>query len=310
MTSNPFLAILGPTASGKSAVALALAESDIGRSLGVELISVDAMQVYRGMDIGTAKPSRAEQDSVRHHLIDLVDASESFTVAQFQQEYRAALESIDGRQGLAVVVGGTGLYVRAIVDQLTFPGQWPQLRQDLDQEANECGPAVLHQRLMALDPVAAERMQPTNIRRIVRALEVTIGSGRPFSSFGPGVDTYPESPVRQFAVQWSRPALARRIEQRVGTMLEQGLVHEVEKLLERGLSPTAGQALGYKEIVRYLAGELSLDEATGLIITRTRQFAVRQERWFRRDPRIRWIPVESDPIDEAVPQLLEEFATR
>ena len=231
-------------------------------------------------------------------------------MAQFQQEYRAALESIDGRQGLAVVVGGTGLYVRAIVDQLTFPGQWPQLRQDLDQEANECGPAVLHQRLMALDPVAAERMQPTNIRRIVRALEVTIGSGRPFSSFGPGVDTYPESPVRQFAVQWSRPALARRIEQRVGTMLEQGLVHEVEMLLERGLSPTAGQALGYKEIVRYLAGELSLDEATGLIITRTRQFAVRQERWFRRDPRIRWIPVESDPIDEAVPQLLEEFATR
>lgn len=310
MTSTPFLAILGPTASGKSAVALAIAESDLGRSHGVELISVDAMQVYRGMDIGTAKPSSAEQAAVRHHLIDLVDANESFTVAQFQQEYRVALESIDSRKGLALVVGGTGLYVRAIIDQLTFPGQWPQLREALDQDAVDLGPVVLHQRLLALDPVAAARMQPTNIRRIVRALEVTIGSGQPFSSFGPGVDTYPESPVRQFALQWSRPVLARRIEERVGTMLEQGLVQEVEALLQRGLSPTAGQALGYKEIVQHLAGNLSLDEATALIIVRTRQFAVRQERWFRRDPRIQWLQVESDPVHEAVPQLLEEFATR
>lgn len=308
MVAFPFLALLGPTASGKSSVALALAESEIGRVRRTELISVDAMQVYRGMDIGTAKPSAAEQSSVRHHLIDVVEANESFTVAQFQDLYRYAMSDIESRNGLAVVVGGTGLYVRAIVDELSFPGQWPSLRESLHQEALDQGSEVLHQRLLALDPVAAGRMEPSNIRRIVRALEVTVGSGRPFSSFGPGVDTYPPSPVRQFALQWTRPVLALRIEQRVEMMIEQGLVEEVRRLLESGLSPTAGQALGYKEVTQHLGGNLSLDEATALIIRRTRQFAVRQERWFRRDPRITWIPVEADPIQEALPKLLAEFA--
>lgn len=289
---------------------MALAESATGRAHGVELLSVDAMQVYRGMDIGTAKPTLLEQEAVRHHLIDVVDAHESFTVAQFQDLSRTAMADIQNRRGLGVVVGGTGLYVRAIVDELSFPGQWPDLRQSLDQEAQDRGPEVLHQRLQALDPVAAARMEPTNIRRIVRALEVTVGSGRPFSSFGPGVDTYQPSPVRQFALQWPRPILAQRVQDRVGDMMERGLVREVQRLVEYGLSLTAGQALGYKEIIQYLAGSLSLDEATELIIRRTRQFAVRQERWFRRDPRITWISVEADPVQEAVPQLLEEFATR
>lgn len=310
MTSLPYLAILGSTASGKSAVAMALAESDIGRSRQIEILSVDAMQVYRGMDIGTAKPTPVEQKSVRHHLIDLVDANETFTVAQFQQAYRSALDDMEKRQALGVLVGGTGLYVRAIVDDLAFPGQWPELRQSLDAEARNQGPEALHRRLQVLDPEAADRMEPTNIRRIVRALEVTVGSGRPFSSFGPGVDTYPASPVRQFALQWPRPVLAKRIEERVVSMMSCGLVAEVERLLHQGLSPTARQALGYKEIIQYLDGTVTLDEATSLTITRTRQFAVRQERWFRRDPRITWILVESDPVLEAVPQLLEEFSTR
>lgn len=309
MVTVPFLAILGSTASGKSALAMALAQSPVGRARGVELLSVDAMQVYRGMDIGTAKPSVAEQALVRHHLIDVVDPNESFTVAQYQDLYHSAMRDLDSRQGLGVMVGGTGLYVRAIVDELSFPGQWPELRQTLDQEARDEGPEVLHERLLALDPVAAARMEPTNVRRIVRALEVTLGSGQPFSSFGPGVDTYPTSPIRQFALQWSRPALAQRVEDRVGTMISRGLVSEVQDLIASGLSPTASQALGYKEIIQHLAGSLSLDEATALIIRRTRQFAVRQERWFRRDPRIAWIPIEADPVEEALPQLLAEFTT-
>lgn len=307
MSSGPALAILGPTASGKSAVALALAESDLGRRKNVELLSVDAMQVYRGMNIGTAKPSLSEQSAVRHHLIDLVDASDSFTVAQFQTAYRAAMDDIDRRGATAVLVGGTGLYVRAAVDQLTFPGQWPELRAALSDEARSLGPESLHARLVSLDPMAASRMEPTNVRRIVRALEVTLGSGRPFSSFGPGVDTYPPSAVRQFALRWPRDVLARRVEERVEAMIANGLVAEVAGLLERGMSPTARQGLGYKEIIDHLAGHIGLDEATALIIRRTRQFAVRQERWFRRDPRIVWIPVENDPVVEALPRLIEEL---
>lgn len=307
LNSEPALAILGPTASGKSAVALALAESDIGRAKNVELLSVDAMQVYRGMDVGTAKPSLVEQRAVRHHLIDLLDSSGSFTVAQFQEAYRAVLDDIQGRGATAVLVGGTGLYVRAAIDRLTIPGQWPEIRASLSDEARSLGPESLHARLVSLDPLAASRMEPTNVRRIVRALEVTLGSGRPFSSFGPGVDTYPPSTVRQFALRWPRESLARRVEVRAEAMIAAGLVAEVAGLLEQGMSPTARQALGYKEIIAHLEGHIGLEEATALIIRRTRQFAVRQERWFRRDPRIVWIPVETDPVLEALPRLVEEM---
>lgn len=309
MSAAPFLAILGPTASGKSAVALAVACSEIGRARAVELLSVDAMQVYRRMDIGTAKPSHAEQRDVRHHLIDLVEPNESFTVAQYQTAYAAAMAAVEGRGSTAVAVGGTGLYIRAVVDHLNIPGQWPDIRQALTEESRQVGPQVLYGRLRELDPVAAGRMEPTNMRRIVRALEVTLGSGRPFSSYGPGVDTYPPSPVRQFALHWPRPVLAERVEARVEAMIDAGLVAEVQALLESGISPTARQALGYKEIIDHLEGSSSLDEAVALTIRRTRQFAVRQERWFRRDPRITWIAVEADPVAEALPRLLEEFRT-
>lgn len=303
--TRPRVAVLGPTASGKSAVAMAVATSDVGRRLGVELLSVDAMQVYRGMDIGTAKPSPEEMSRVPHHLIDLVDASDSFTVAQFQTACAAAVDDIEARGGTAVFVGGTGLYLRAVVDDLDIPGQWPDLRARLERELVTEGPESLHRRLVELDPAAASKMEPSNGRRIVRALEVCEGSGRAFSSFGPGVDTYPDSPVRQVAILWDRAVLAGRIERRVHDMIDRGLVTEVSALMERGLSRTALQALGYKEMVDHLEGRASLDEAVATTILRTRQFAVRQERWFRRDPRVRWVRVEADPVTEVAPVLLD-----
>ena len=308
LTRGGRLAILGPTASGKSAVAMAVATSDIGRKRGVELVSVDAMQVYRGMDIGTAKPSLADRSAVPHHMIDLVDASETFTVAQFQQRYREAVETIEQRRGAAVLVGGTGLYLRAVVDDLDIPGTWPQIRLRLEEEAEREGPQALHRRLVALDPRAAGKMEPTNTRRIVRALEVAEGSGRPFSSFGPGVDEYPPTSVAQFALRWDRDALRIRISQRVLDMVQAGLVDEVRSLLMTGLSATARQALGYKEMIEHLEGRLDLREAAALIALRTSQFAIRQERWFRRDPRIRWIDVREDPVEEATPRILEMLA--
>ena len=283
---------------------MAVATSEAGRSLGIELVSIDAMQVYRGMDIGTAKPSPEETSLVRHHLIDLVDATESFTVADFQVAYKAAIGDISRRGGRALLVGGTGLYVRAVVDELTLPGQWPDVRRRLDDELVELGPQVLHARLVSLDPQAASKMEPSNSRRVVRALEVCEGSGRPFSSFGPGVDTYAESSVRQVALRWPRDVLARRIEERVHIMIERGLRLEVERLVEIGLSPTALQALGYKEMLEHLEGRMSLDEVTATIVLRTRQFAVRQERWFRRDPRITWFDIENDVVTEVAPQLI------
>ena len=298
------LVILGPTASGKSSLAMALATSDAGRDLGIELLSIDAMQVYRGMDIGTAKPTVSEQTLVQHHLIDLVDATQAFTVAQFQIAYQHAVDDITSRGGRALLVGGTGLYVRAVVDGLTLPGQWPEVRARLDDELVTLGPEALHQRLCHLDPTAGSKMEPSNSRRIIRALEVCEGSGRPFSSFGPGVDTYPASEVQQVALRWPRDVLARRIEERVRVMIERGLQAEVENLLTQGLSPTALQALGYKEMVEHIEGRMSLEEVIATIVVKTRQFAVRQERWFRRDPRINWFDIESDPVTEVAPQLI------
>jgi tRNA dimethylallyltransferase len=302
------LAILGPTASGKSAVAMALAIGERGRELGVELVSIDAMQVYRGMDIGTAKPTAAEQSLVRHHLIDLVDATENFTVSRFQAEYRSVMADIESRGGTAILVGGTGLYLRAVVDDLEIPGQWPEVRAELENELETVGPEALHRRLQELDPAAATKMEPTNGRRIVRALEVCLGGGRTFSSYGPGVDVYPPSRVRQVALRWDREVLSRRIESRVLTMVEAGLLDEVTNLHATGLSPTAAQALGYKEMIDHLEGRTSLDEAVATTILRTRQFAVRQERWFRRDPRIEWFTVEDDPVTEVAPRLAATLA--
>jgi tRNA dimethylallyltransferase len=298
------VAVVGPTASGKSAVAMAAAR----RRDDVELVSVDAMQVYRGMDIGTAKPTLAERAEVPHHLIDLVDPSEEFTVAQFQRAHEQVLADLAGRGRRAILVGGTGLYHRVVVDGLTLPGEWPDVRAGLEAEAARIGSPALHTRLAELDPAAAARMEPTNQRRVVRALEVCLGSGRPFSSFGPGLDAYPPSPVTQIGLRWDRDALAPRIERRVADMVAAGLVAEVERVLASGMSRTARQALGYKEIVDHLEGRCTLDEAVEAVVVRTRQFAVRQLRWFRRDPRVRWVDVVDDPVAAALP-VVEEALT-
>ena len=298
------VALVGPTASGKSAVAMAVAR----HVPGLELVSVDSMQVYRGMDIGTAKPSSAERDEVRHHLLDLVDPSDEFTVAEFQRAYRDALADIEARRGRALLVGGTGLYHRAVIDDLDLPGEWPEVRARLIDDCERIGVAALHERLAEVDPEAAARMEPTNRRRVIRALEVVEGSGRAFSSFGPGLEAYPPTSVEQIGLRWDRTVLGQRIEQRVHRMIDAGLVAEVSAILAGGgFSRSAGQALGYKEIAAHLRGEIGLDEAIEQIVVRTRRFAIRQLRWFGRDPRVTWVEVDADPVAEAVPAVLAAF---
>jgi len=276
-------ALLGPTASGKSALALEVAT----RFPDVELVSVDAMQVYRGMDIGTAKPTPEERAAVRHHLLDLADPGEPFSVAEWRAAADAALADIAARGGRALLVGGTGLYLRALVDDLDLPGRWPEVRAEVEQEPDT---VALHARLAEADPVAAGRMVPTNRRRVVRALEVTLGSGRPFSSFGPGLDAYPLVDVPQVGLRPPLDVLDRRIAERVAAMAAAGFVDEVRRLLAApgGLGPTAGQALGYREVAEALHAGTSTDEALEETVRRTRSFARRQLRWFRRDPRIEW----------------------
>jgi tRNA dimethylallyltransferase len=279
----PMAALVGPTASGKSALALELAM----RAPGVELVSVDAMQVYRGMDIGTAKPTPEERATVGHHLLDLADPADAFSVAEWRDAADRALAEIAGRGGRALLVGGTGLYLRALVDDLDLPGRWPEVRSEVEAEPDT---SALHARLVDADPVAAARMAPTNRRRVVRALEVTLGSGRPFSSFGPGLTAYPAVPVPQIGLRPPLDVLDRRIADRVAAMAAAGFVDEVRRLLDapRGLGPTAGQALGYREVAAALAAGTSVEEALDETVRRTRTFARRQLRWFRRDPRIVW----------------------
>ncbi|HVF33308.1 MAG TPA: tRNA (adenosine(37)-N6)-dimethylallyltransferase MiaA [Acidimicrobiales bacterium] len=287
MIPAPPLVLVGATASGKSALALAVA-----RAAGdVEIVSADSMQVYRGMDIGTAKPTAAERREVPHHLVDLVDPSEDFSVARFQAEARAVLDDLARRSRRAIVVGGTGLYLRSLIDGLTIPGQWPEVRAGLEAEPDT---AALHRRLRELDPGAADRMEPSNRRRIVRALEVSIGSGRPFSTFGPGLETYPAVPFHLVGLRTAKAARDRRIDARFRRMLDEGLLDEVRALADRHppLSRTARQALGYRELLRHVEEGAPLDGCVEEALRRTRQFARRQEAWFRRDPRIRWLDAE------------------
>ena len=305
MTTGAPLVILGPTASGKSDVAMELAR----RHSDAEVVAVDAMQVYRRMDIGTAKPSTADRAAVAHHCVDLVDAADEFTVADFARAAQTALVGIAGRDHRAVLVAGTGLYLRSVTDPMEVPGRWPEVRAELDVRAATEGSAALHRQLSDLDPAAAAKMEPSNVRRVVRALEVVLGSGRPFSSFGPGVDTYAEIAFVQVGLRWPRPLLAKRIEERVHRMIAAGFVAEVESLAAEPVSRTARQALGYKELFQYFDGACTLDAAIETIIIRTRQFAVRQERWFRRDPRIRWIDIDDDPVATALPVLERAWHT-
>jgi tRNA dimethylallyltransferase len=265
------------------------------------------MQAYRGLDIGTAKPTPDEREEVAHHLIDVVDPHEEWSVADFQLQLDHVRRAITGRGHRVVFVGGTGLHLRAAVDGLTLPGVWPDLRSELEERARTRGTRALYDELVSSDPQAAAKIEPDNTRRVVRALEVTLGSGRPFSSFGQGLDAYPRTEVVQIGLRWERAALERRIATRIDHMIRSGWCAEVERLLAapRPLSRTASVAVGYRELAEHLRGERSLDEAVVAIILRTRQLAARQMRWFRRDPRLRWFDVVDDPVVEVLPELLE-----
>jgi tRNA dimethylallyltransferase len=277
----------------------------------VEIVSIDSMQVYRGMDIGTAKPSLAERAEVPHHLLDVADPSERFSVARFQREAAAAIAGIEARGHRALLVGGTGLYLQAVVDGLTVPGAWPGLRADLEEAAaTPAGVGTLYRQLAEADPAAAARIEPANARRIVRALEVTLGSGRPFSTFGPGLGAFPASTRFRLAGVWlPRPVVAARIEARYRAQLDAGFLDEVRALAGApgGLSRTARQALGYRELLDHLAGRATLDEALTEAVRRTRAFARRQRMWFRRDPRIVWFGGRGNPL-AVLPALLEHWA--
>jgi len=296
--------VLGPTASGKSEVAMAAAQA----VPGTEIVAVDAMQVYRGMDIGTAKPTSEDRAAVVHHCLDLVEPTVEMSVTEFRQSSDAAIAAIDSRPSArALLVAGTGLYLTAVLDRLELPGTWPDVKAELGADPDT---AAHFERLKSLDPDASTKIEPNNRRRILRALEVTIGSGRPFSSFGPGVGAFPPTDAVQIGMRWPRVALAKRIRERVTVMMERGLLDEVIRLATTGLSSTARQALGYKELLDHLEGQVSLDEAVDAIVVRTRQFAVRQERWFRRDPRVRWMDIDpgaADPLETVRAAVIAEL---
>ena len=298
---NGHLVLVGATASGKSALALEVAR----QRPGTELVSVDSMAVYRFMDIGTATPTATERDEVPHHLVDLVDPSEEFTVSMFQAAALGVLDDLDRRRCRAILVGGTGLHVRAVVDELDIPPRFSEVRADLEAEPDTM---ALHRQLVELDPEAARRMEPTNRRRILRALEVTLGAGRAFSSFGPGLGVYPPTPFAQVGIRMPRDILDRRIGERYRRQMEAGFLDEVAALGKRSepLSSTAAQALGYRELLAYLRGDCELEEAVDSAAAATRRFARRQERWFRRDPRIDWIDIQDNPL-EALPEVLDRF---
>jgi tRNA dimethylallyltransferase len=284
---------------------MAAARALSGFGPAVELVSVDSMQVYRGMDIGTAKASVAERNEIPHHVIDVADPAEDFTVARYQQAAGAALAAIEQRGHRALLVGGSGLYFHALVDHLAPPGRYPDVRAGLEAEPDG---AALYRRLEALDPAAAERIDPANRRRVVRALEVGLGSGRPFSSFGPGIDAYPPTRFRLAGIWLPRPVVAARIARRLGDMVAGGLVEEVARLAARpgGLSRTARQALGYREVLTHVEDGAPLDAALDEAVRRTRGFARRQRMWWRRDPRVTWFGATENPL-AVVPALLGDW---
>ena len=291
------LALVGPTASGKTEAGIRLAEA-----LGAEILSVDSMLVYRGMDIGTAKPTPEQRARVPHHLLDLVEPSEPFSVATFQAAAREAAADVRRRGRRPLLVGGSGLYYRAVVDDLEFPGTEQGVRKELEAEAASVGGEELYGRLRELDPVAASRIEPGNVRRTVRALEVAAITGRPFSSFSASWESYPLERVRAAGIRMPPEVLSARMERRVADMLDAGWLDEVRALVEAGFGGwlTSTQAIGYAELARHLAGALSLEEAVATTVKRTRAFARRQMAWFRRDPRIAWFDVGDGGAGEAV----------
>ncbi|MFF3733557.1 tRNA (adenosine(37)-N6)-dimethylallyltransferase MiaA [Streptomyces sp. NPDC002476] len=278
------ITVVGPTAAGKSDLGVFLA-----RRLDGEVINADSMQLYRGMDIGTAKLTLPERGDVPHHLLDIWDVTETASVAEYQRLARAEIDRLLAAGRTPVLVGGSGLYVKGAIDALEFPGTDPQVRARLEEELTERGPGVLHARLAAADPEAGRAILPSNGRRIVRALEVIEITGRPFTANLPGNDAVYETV--QIGVDVARPELDERIALRVDRMWEAGLVDEVRDLEARGLRDglTASRALGYQQVLAALAGECAEEEARAETIRATKRFARRQDSWFRRDPRVHWL---------------------
>jgi tRNA dimethylallyltransferase len=294
---GPVVAVVGPTAAGKSALSLALA-----KALDGEVVNADSMQLYRGMDIGTAKLRRDERAGVAHHVLDIWDVTEPASVAAYQALARAAIDSIRAGGRVPLLVGGSGLYVRAALDDFAFPGTDPSLRAALEAELDASGPAPLYEKLRAADPAAAERILPSNGRRIVRALEVVTLTGRPFAAELP--PPRPAYRAVQIGVDLDPAALDARIAARVDQMWASGLVDEVRALESRGLRAgrTASRALGYQQVLRFLAGECTEAEAHAETVRATRRFVRRQRSWFRRDPRVRWL--DATPAGRAPERLL------
>lgn len=284
------VAIVGSTASGKTGLSLDLAEA-----LGGEIINTDAMQLYRGMDVGTAKLPSSQRRGIAHHLLDRLDVTQTATVSDFQGWARDAITEIRGRDRSPVLVGGSALYARAILDRFDFPGTDESLRRELETELESAGVGALHRRLVDLDADAAAKIGPDNGRRIVRALEVIALTGRPYSASLPTL-TYADPHTVQIGVDIDRPTLDARIETRVRAMYDDGLVEEVERLLDLGLEggQTARRAIGYREAIAFLRGQLSREEALVRTQAATRRFARRQDGWFRKDPRVVWVRFDDE----------------
>ncbi|WP_119729430.1 MULTISPECIES: tRNA (adenosine(37)-N6)-dimethylallyltransferase MiaA [Thermomonospora] len=301
VTFPDVLAVVGPTAAGKSDLAVELA-----LALDGEAVNADSMQLYRGMDVGTAKLTPGQMRGVPHHLLDVWEVTKTASVAEYQELSDRAIAEIRGRGRTPILVGGSGLYVRAALDEMEFPGTDPGVRARLEKELEAVGSGVLHRRLRERDPRAAEAILPSNGRRIVRALEVIEITGRPFTA------TLPEHRYRYDAVQIGlsvpRPELDERIALRVERMWEAGLVDEVRRLERAGLRDglTAGRALGYAQVLRFLAGEWTEEQAKQETIRATRRFARRQESWFRRDPRVHWLPYDAPDLVERALALVAE----
>lgn len=290
------VAVVGPTASGKSDLGLAIAERLAG-----EVVNADAMQLYRGMDIGTAKLAPQERRGVPHHQLDVLDVRDEASVAAYQRFSREDMAAVRGRGHLPVVVGGSGLYVRAALDRLEIPPTDAAVRAGLHEALARDGVESLRARLLLADPVAAAAIEPKNGRRIIRALEVIELTGRPFSATMP--DRAHVVPTLTLGLSVERPVLDERIARRVRRMWADGLLDEVRTLLSQGLREgrTAGKALGYSQAVAHLDGHLSAEEAQDATITATRRYARRQESWFRADPRVRWLPHDApDLVDRAL----------
>ncbi|AKH85207.1 tRNA delta(2)-isopentenylpyrophosphate transferase [Streptomyces sp. CNQ-509] len=301
------VAVVGATATGKSELGIALA-----RRLGGEIVNADSMQLYRGMNIGTAKLTPAERQGVPHHLLDVWDVTETASVAAYQRLARAEIDRLGALGRTAVLVGGSGLYVRGAVDAMDFPGTDPAVRARLEAELAAAGPAPLHARLAAADPDAAAAILPGNGRRIVRALEVIELTGRPFTANLPAHESVYDTV--QIGIAVPRPELADRIERRVHRMWRAGLVDEVRRLEAEGLREgrTAARALGYQQVLAFLAGECTEAEARDETVGATRRFARRQETWFRRDARVHWISgseADRDRLPDTACDLLERSVT-